>query len=180
MRFPAIISITITGTRLVVVASYGGREGSATKAAGYNAAYAAVYHNQAAVTLHYGGHQCRIVAATTLYYGGRQCRRVAAAKCSIHCNSVPRVPNQSRMIDTTQTCNELNIWQLPLFYIGGRHSIKWRPLFYTGGHHSVKWRLPDYDRRPHKQHCMRPPWQLTPLGHHSYSELTPHTALANS
>ena len=39
---------------------YGGREGSAAKAAGYTAAYAAA-------TLHYGSYQCRIVADATLY-----------------------------------------------------------------------------------------------------------------
>ena len=58
---------------------YGGREGSATKAAAYNAAYAATYHNQVAATLRYGGCQCRIVAAATLYCGSRQGRIVAAA-----------------------------------------------------------------------------------------------------
>ena len=59
--------------------NYGGREGSAAKAAAYNSAYAAAYHNQAAAklrqvaaTLHYGGRQCRIVAAAHLYHGGRQ------------------------------------------------------------------------------------------------------------
>ena len=64
---------------------YGGQEGSATKAATYNAAYAATYHNQAAAklrpaaaTLQYGGCQCRIVAAATVYCGSRQGRIVAA------------------------------------------------------------------------------------------------------
>ena len=66
--------------------SYGCQEGSATKVATYNPAYAAVYHNQAATklrlvaaTLHQGGWQYRIVAAATLYYGSCQCRKVAAA-----------------------------------------------------------------------------------------------------
>ena len=45
---------------------YGGREGSAAKAAAYNAAYAATYHNQVVTTLRYGGRQCRIVAAASV------------------------------------------------------------------------------------------------------------------
>ena len=66
---------------------YGGREGSATKVATYNAACVVAYHNQAAAKL-------RLVAAT-LQYGSCQCRIVVAAKCSIHCNSVPyEFPNQ--------------------------------------------------------------------------------------
>ena len=38
-----------------VTGYYGGREGSATNAAAYNAAYTATYHNQATATSYYGG-----------------------------------------------------------------------------------------------------------------------------
>ena len=52
-------------------------------------------------------------------------------------------------------------WRPSYYMVVAATILHWWPPTFT-------WRQPNYDRQLRKQHCMWPPWRLTPLGHHRY------------